>query len=460
MLGYVGHNELQPAAGRAVPQRPGAHARRAALGHRRALPRRARRASPPRCAQEPALASIGIDSWAVDYGLLRDGRLLGEPVPLPRRAHRARRRGGARARAARASSTPRTACSSCRSTRCTSYRRPTAGRLDRGRRAFCSSPTWSPSGSPASARRRAHQRLDHRPARRRRPASGTTSSSTRLGLPRGIFPALVDAGHDRRAARCPAVAASVGAGRRRGDRRRVARHGIRCRRRAGDHATTSPTSPAAPGAWSASSSSSPVLTEASRARELHQRGRRRRPRALPAQRDGPVAAQRVGARVGGGRRSHRPRRRCSPQRPQSRRRCRSSTRTTRASCARRHARAHRRMADRARAAGAAQPRGVRAQHPREPRGCLRHGRAHGRRAVGQAPCRSSTSSAADRRTSCSASSPPTAAGLPVLAGPVEATAIGNVLVQARAQDAVRGDLETLRALVAAAFRPVAFRPVP
>jgi rhamnulokinase len=29
--------------------------------------------------REPALASIGIDSWAVDYGLLRDGALLGEP---------------------------------------------------------------------------------------------------------------------------------------------------------------------------------------------------------------------------------------------------------------------------------------------------------------------------------------------------------------------------------------------
>ncbi|MEO7124066.1 MAG: rhamnulokinase family protein [Lacisediminihabitans sp.] len=49
-------------------------------------------------------------------------------------------------------------------------------------------------------------------------------------------------------------------------------------------------------------------------------------------------------------------------------------------------------------------------------------------------------------------------GLTVLAGPVEATAIGNVLVQARAQGAVRGDLETLRALVAAAFHPVAFAP--
>jgi rhamnulokinase len=30
--------------------------------------------------RHPALASIGIDSWAVDYGLLRDGRLLGPPV--------------------------------------------------------------------------------------------------------------------------------------------------------------------------------------------------------------------------------------------------------------------------------------------------------------------------------------------------------------------------------------------
>ncbi|OII39535.1 carbohydrate kinase [Curtobacterium sp. MMLR14_010] len=30
--------------------------------------------------RHPAIASIGIDSWAVDYGLLRDGRLLGPPV--------------------------------------------------------------------------------------------------------------------------------------------------------------------------------------------------------------------------------------------------------------------------------------------------------------------------------------------------------------------------------------------
>jgi rhamnulokinase len=49
-------------------------------------------------------------------------------------------------------------------------------------------------------------------------------------------------------------------------------------------------------------------------------------------------------------------------------------------------------------------------------------------------------------------------GLPVLAGPVEATAVGNVLVQARAQGFVAGDLESLRALVARSFPPRRFEP--
>lgn len=40
-----------------------------------------------------------------------------------------------------------------------------------------------------------------------------------------------------------------------------------------------------------------------------------------------------------------------------------------------------------------------------------------------------------------------ACGLPVLAGPVEATALGNVLVQARAHGAITGDLGVLRQLV-------------
>jgi len=44
------------------------------------------------------------------------------------------------------------------------------------------------------------------------------------------------------------------------------------------------------------------------------------------------------------------------------------------------------------------------------------------------------------------------------AGPVEGTAIGNALVQARALGFVGGDLEELRALVAATHPPREFRP--
>lgn len=53
-------------------------------------------------------------------------------------------------------------------------------------------------------------------------------------------------------------------------------------------------------------------------------------------------------------------------------------------------------------------------------------------------------------------------GLPVLAGPVEATAIGNVLIQARAQGLVPADssLESLRALVARAYPPTRYSPAP
>ncbi len=49
-------------------------------------------------------------------------------------------------------------------------------------------------------------------------------------------------------------------------------------------------------------------------------------------------------------------------------------------------------------------------------------------------------------------------GLPVLAGPVEATALGNVLVQARALGAAPTTLEELRALVARTHSPVRFDP--
>jgi rhamnulokinase len=51
-----------------------------------------------------------------------------------------------------------------------------------------------------------------------------------------------------------------------------------------------------------------------------------------------------------------------------------------------------------------------------------------------------------------------ACGLLVLAGPVEATALGNVLVQGRALGSIDGDLGTLRALVARTQRIVRYEP--
>ncbi len=51
-----------------------------------------------------------------------------------------------------------------------------------------------------------------------------------------------------------------------------------------------------------------------------------------------------------------------------------------------------------------------------------------------------------------------AVGLPVLAGPAEATALGNVLVQGRALGAVQGSLAELRALLRACAEPRRFAP--
>ncbi len=51
-----------------------------------------------------------------------------------------------------------------------------------------------------------------------------------------------------------------------------------------------------------------------------------------------------------------------------------------------------------------------------------------------------------------------ACGRPVIAGPVEATAVGNLLVQARAHGSVSGDLDALRALIRATGETVRYEP--
>ena len=78
--------------------------------------------------------------------------------------------------------------------------------------------------------------------------------------------------------------------------------------------------------------------------------------------------------------------------------------------------------------------------------------------AGPAASASCTSSAAAARTPCSARRSPTASGLPVLAGPVEATALGNVLVQARTAGVVGPGLADLRALVARTHDLTRFAP--
>ena len=48
-------------------------------------------------------------------------------------------------------------------------------------------------------------------------------------------------------------------------------------------------------------------------------------------------------------------------------------------------------------------------------------------------------------------------GLPVVAGPVEATALGNVLIQARAHGRV-GSLAEIRQVIARSFDPIRYEP--
>ena len=237
--------------------------RHAALGHRSACTA----ASSTGCARGRApagLDGVGIDRWAVDYGLLdADGALLGNPRALPRRPHRRRSPAGARGRPA-TSSTPRPGCSTCRSTRSTSSPPTAAPRSSTAARTLLLIPDLLAYWLTGAVGAERHQRLHHRAARRRAAGSWADRPDRRgSACRRRCFPPLREPG-DRRSGCCadvrPRPACRAGAG----DRRRLARHRVGRRRRARRRPSGSPTSPAAPGRWSASSWTHPVLTEASR----------------------------------------------------------------------------------------------------------------------------------------------------------------------------------------------------
>ena len=92
-----------------LPERPGARRRRRCTGTSLGLYREVLDGLRERGRGRRPLDSIGIDSWAVDYGLLDgDGALLGDPFHYRDEPHRRRRASGARRWCRTTSSTPRT----------------------------------------------------------------------------------------------------------------------------------------------------------------------------------------------------------------------------------------------------------------------------------------------------------------------------------------------------------------
>ena len=171
-----------------------------------------------------------------------------------------------------------------------------------------------------------------------------------------------------------------------------------------------------------------IVTDASRARQLHQRGRRRWPGAVSAQRHGAVAAQRDVRQFE--RDGHAAdlatlldQAAAAPTPPAVIRRRRPAVPATG-----RHAGAHRAWYRRTRLPAPARPARDGARDRRKSRRGVRFERATPPPSCPERTRRRCTSSAAGHRTRCCASSPRTVSGFPVLAGPVEATAFGNVLL--------------------------------
>ena len=398
---------------------------------------------------EGPLASIGVDSWAVDYGRLRHGRLLGQPF------HYRDERRTAEGPAAVADLIGAQELYRRNGLQYLPFNtlyqlaadtRPGRGRRDpadpRPRRCL-------PGRQP---RHRAHQRLHHRAARRHHPRVGHRADDPARPRP----DALPRPRRPRRRASAdllPHVAERVG--------------GVVPVVAVGSHDTASAvvgvpmqTDDAAYvslGTWALAGLEldAPVLTEEARAASLTNEGgvdgtvrflsnvmgtwllsetlRTWGETDLAGMLRAAAAVRRTGAG----------RRRAGPSFPATRR----------------HAGADRRLVRRARCrstatVGSAVVRCI----VREHRGGHRDRAANGRRALAgrRIGVVHVVGGGSQNTLLCQAIADRT--GLPVLAGPVEATALGNVLVQARAAGVVGPGLADLRALVARTHDLARFEP--
>ena len=300
------------------------------------------------------------------------------------------------------------------------------------------------------ARRRVHERDDDAVPRRRAPAPGPTTCSSASTCRRGCCPRWSQPGTRARRAR---------GRRRRGDRprhadrrrRRDARHRLGGRRDAVPRRPARPTSAPARGRSSASRSPSRVIDRRDLRREPHERGRRRRHLPAAAQRHRALAAARVPPRLGA-RRARALASTSWSRSPSGAGRCaRSSTRTTRRSPTPGDMPARIRDVLRARPAR------------REPADAgavarcileslaLKHAETVDLLAsvTGVAPAEIHiVGGGARNELLCRWTA--AAAGLPVLAGPEEATLLGNLLVQAIALGEI-GSVAEAREVVRASF---------
>ena len=236
--------------------------------------------------QAPDLIGIGVDSWAVDYGLLRNGAARGPAPPLPRRpACDGGRRHRAREDIAAGAVCPQRITVPAVQHRLPAGRRRARRALEVADRALLV-PDLIGYWLTGRGGHRAHQRLHHRAAGRSTGDWDDGADGHCSACPPGCFPPswtpgpiwarccpdlAIEGGPDRSAAR---------------QRRRIARHRLGGGRRPDGRPESAVYISC--GTWGlvGVELDRPGRDRGGQVGQLHQRGRRRRANPVPAQRDG------------------------------------------------------------------------------------------------------------------------------------------------------------------------------